>query len=71
MAILLSPGSIPWTDGSAPDSALSLVTFKMIKKNRFFFSKFYAYSFLIVHLNHSSKIKSHKKSQNNRNQGFF
>jgi hypothetical protein len=31
---------------------------------------FYGYSFLKVHLYHSSKIKSHKKSQKRRNQGF-
>jgi hypothetical protein len=33
-------------------------------------SNFYAYFFLKVHLHHSSKIKSHKKLQNSRNQGF-
>jgi hypothetical protein len=31
---------------------------------------FYAYSFLNAHLHHSSKIKSHRKSQNSRNHGF-
>jgi hypothetical protein len=31
---------------------------------------FFAYYFLEVHLHHFSKIKSNKKSQNSRNQGF-
>jgi hypothetical protein len=35
-----------------------------------FLLSFYAYSFSKVNLQHSSKIKSHKKSQNSRNQGF-
>jgi hypothetical protein len=40
------------------------------QKNYFLSSSFNAYSLLKVHLHHSSKIKSHKKSQNRRNQGF-
>jgi hypothetical protein len=30
----------------------------------------YVYSFLKVHLHHSSKIKSHKEGKKSRNQGF-
>jgi hypothetical protein len=34
------------------------------------FQKFFAYSFLKVHLHHSLKIKRHKEVGNIRNQGF-
>ncbi len=54
-----------------PILLISSVTFKMTTENIFSSSSFYAYSFLKVHLHHSSKIKSHKKSQkDSRNQGF-
>jgi hypothetical protein len=36
-----------------------------------FFSKFFCFFFLKVHLHHSSKIKSHKDVKNSRNQGFL
>ena len=47
----------------------SSLSFKTLPKNLFFLS-FPAYYFLKVHLHHFSKIKSQKKSQNSRNQGF-
>jgi hypothetical protein len=49
----------------------SSVTFKKThKKQLFFLLSFYAFFFLKVHLYHPSKIVSHKKSQNSRNQEF-
>ncbi len=46
----------------------SSLTFKTPKKTNFL--SFSAYYFLKVHLQHFSKIKSKKKSQNNRNEGI-
>ncbi len=40
---------------------LSSVIFKMATKNCFFFLRFFTYYFLSLHLNHFSKIKSHKE----------
>ncbi len=53
-----------------PDPAIFVIDLqdankKLIKKS------YPAYHFLNVHLHHFSKIKSPKKSQNSRNQGFF
>jgi hypothetical protein len=47
---------------------ISLLTFKPPKKT--IFRSFSAYYFLNVHLNHFSKIKSHKEVTKSRNQGF-
>jgi hypothetical protein len=40
------------------------------KQKTIFLTHFSAYYFLKLHLNHFSKIKSQKESQNSRNQGF-
>ncbi len=57
--------AMPLTIGSWFRSGFGLApTKKLIKK------KFSAYYFLKVHLHHFSKIKSPKKSQYSRNQGF-
>jgi hypothetical protein len=50
-----------------PDPALFVTDLHDCKKKNS--QTFYADSFLKVHLHHSSKIKSHKKLQNSRNQG--
>jgi hypothetical protein len=50
----------------APDFALFVSDFQDANKKYFFF----AYYFLKVHLHHSSKMKSLKKSQNSRNKYF-
>jgi hypothetical protein len=56
-------GSVLLTNGSSSGSGScsSLSTFTTPTKNNFFSLHFYAYSLLKVHLNHSSKIQSHKE----------
>ncbi len=49
----------------------SSVTFKMASKNYFFLLQIFAYYYFKLHLHHCSKIKSHKKSQNCHNRGFY
>ncbi len=63
-------GTDPDAD-AAPDANPALyVRDLQDTNNKYLFTlSFYAYSFLTVHLNHSSKIKSHK-SQNSRIKGF-
>jgi hypothetical protein len=60
--------------GSDPQIPLKIlffspVTFKTPSENIVFLSS-YAYYFLKAHLHHSSKIKSHKNSQNSINECF-
>jgi hypothetical protein len=54
-------GSVPLTNGSGSGS------WSWHQKK---ISPSYAFSFLKVHLHHSSKIKSYTKSQNSKNKGF-
>jgi hypothetical protein len=76
-------GSMPLTNGSGSGFGFgsgsgslirilqfSSLTFKMPAKNLFLNTIFSAYYFLKLHLQHFSKIKSPKESQNSRNQGF-
>jgi hypothetical protein len=48
-----------------------LVWIRSQQKTKSFKRSFSAYYFLKVHFHNFSKIKSQKKSQNRRNQGFF
>ncbi len=49
----------------------SSVTFKIPTKNNFFSPRFYAYSFLKLHLHHYSKMKSHKEVTEQWKSQFF
>jgi hypothetical protein len=51
--------------------ALIVSGFQDVDKNKFLFLSFLDFYFLKVHLNQSSKIKSHNKPQNSRNQFFL
>jgi hypothetical protein len=53
-----------------PDPAIFVIDLQDASKKLIFNKIFSAYYFLKVHLNHFSKIKSQKESQNRRNQGF-
>jgi hypothetical protein len=64
-------GSVPLTNGSRSESCYFVSDLQDAKKILFAFLSFFPYSFLKVHLHHFPKIKSHKKSQNSRNQGIF
>ncbi len=65
-------GTYPDAD-PAPDPALFVLTltFKISTKNYLFTLSFYVYSFLKVHLHHSSKIKSHKGVTKQYTSRFF
>jgi hypothetical protein len=69
-------GTIPLTNGSGSSSGSGSCSFTQKpsrRQQKIFFSylSLYAYSFLKVHLHHSSEIKKViKKPQNRRNQGF-
>jgi hypothetical protein len=70
-------GSMLLTNGSGFGSGswirillFSSLTFKMPAKNKFFNTIFSNFYFLKLNLNHFSKMKSQKGSQNSRNQGF-
>ncbi len=54
----------------ASNPALFVNELKDVYKKYFFSLSFYAYSFLKVHLHHSSQIKSHKEVKYSRNQGY-
>ncbi len=53
-----------------PDPAIFVIDLQDASNKLIFNTIFSAYYFLKVHLHHFSKIKSHKESQNRRNQGF-
>ncbi len=53
-----------------PDPAIFVIDLQDASKKQIFNTIFSAYYFLKVHLNHFSKIKTQKESQNRRNQGF-
>jgi len=53
-----------------PDFAIFFIDLQDANKKLFFFSKFFCL-LLFEDTCHFSKIKSHKNSQNSRNQGFF
>ncbi len=55
---------------SDPDPAIFVIYLQDASKKLIFNTIFSAYYILKVHLHHFSKIKSQKKSQNRRNQGF-
>ena len=66
-------GSMPLINGSGSWIGILLfssLTLKMPTKNNFCFNIFSVYYCLKVHLHNFPKIKSHKESQNRRNQGF-
>jgi hypothetical protein len=55
-----------------PDPAIFIIDLQDANtKNKFCVKKVSAYYFLKVHLHHVSKIKSQKKLQNSKNQGFL
>jgi hypothetical protein len=63
----------PWHFGVDPDPAIFVIDLRNARKKlekKIFNTIFSAYYFLKVHLQHFSKIKSQKESQNSRNQGF-
>ncbi len=70
MTLTNGSGSWIWILLYSSDLLYSSLTFKMPAKNEFFKIIFSAYYFLKLHLQHFSKIKSEKESQNCRNQGF-
>jgi hypothetical protein len=53
-----------------PDPAIFVIDLQDASKKLIFNTIFSAYYFLKVHLQHFSKIKNQKESQNRRNQGF-
>jgi hypothetical protein len=53
-----------------PDPAIFLIDLQDASKKLIFNTIFSAYYFLKIHLHNFSKIKSQKKPQNSRNQGF-
>jgi hypothetical protein len=55
---------------SDPDPAIFVIDLQDASKKIIFNTIFSAHYFLKVHLDHFSKIKSQKESQNSRNQGF-
>ncbi len=59
----------PWHFGEDPDPGFRHWPSRCKQKTNFL-TQFFCLLFLKVHLHHFSKIKSHKESQNSRNQGF-
>jgi hypothetical protein len=53
-----------------PDPAIFVIDLQDASKKQIYNKIFFAYYFLKVHLHHFSKIKSQKKSQKRRSQGF-
>jgi hypothetical protein len=53
-----------------PDPAIFVIDLQDASKKLILTQFFLLIKFLKVHLHHFSKIKSQKKSQNRRNQGF-
>jgi hypothetical protein len=53
-----------------PDPAIFVIDLHDASKKQISLKGFSAYFFSKVHLHHFSQIKSKKKSQNSRNQGF-
>jgi hypothetical protein len=53
-----------------PDPAIFVIDLQEASKKLILYTTFSAYYFFKIHLNHFSKIKTQKESQNRRNQGF-
>ncbi len=54
-----------------PDPAIFVNNLQDVNNKKIFFSKFFAYYFLTVHLHHFLKMKSHKEVTKQQESMFF